>query len=305
MNTIKNEIPSSTGQTLRLVEWMPDNSKAIVQIIHGMAEHIDRYEDFAAFLTGHGYGVVGNNHAGHGETASIKGYFAEKDGWKKVVEDIHQVRLRLQKEYPDLPYFMFGHSMGSFLLRTYLQDHSDGLAGAIVCGTGQQPTAMLAIGSLIAGIQSLFGGAKKPCRLLNMISSKQFAATVPEYKTTFDWLTRDEKIVQQYIDDDYCGFPFTASAYLDLFHGFRSIVDGSRYAHSNKELPLFLIAGQSDPVGEMGKMVIYVEELLKNWGFQNVSRKFYPQARHELTNELNRQEVYEDILEFLERWIPC
>ena len=137
MNIQKSDIPSATGQTLRLLKWLPEQPKAIVQIIHGMAEHINRYDHFAQFLVEHDFAVVGNNHAGHGETAKLKGYFAENDGWDKVIEDIHQVRLDMQREFPNIPYFMLGHSMGSFLLRTYIQKHAEGLQAAILSGTGQ------------------------------------------------------------------------------------------------------------------------------------------------------------------------
>lgn len=301
MEASTRTMPSATGQTLKIYEWIPENPRAILQILHGMGEHMERYDAFAKFLNTQGYAVVGGNHAGHGETCTLKGYFADSEGWDKVLQDIHSIRLATSKKYPLLPYFIFGHSMGSFLLRSYLQEHSQGLTAAIICATGEQPAPLVAFGTLIAKLQCFLGGAKKPCKILADISNSNFTKALPNSKTSFDWLTRDDAIVQKYIADEYCGFPFTANAYLDLFSGFRRNAKGENYQNSNKTLPLLFIAGDQDPVGDMGKMVEFVANRFGEWGFQNIEIKLYPGARHEILNETNMEEVFADVLAYLER----
>ncbi len=304
MEKSKSVICSTTKQKVILCKWIPENPKAIVQIIHGMAEHIERYDEFASFLANHGYAVVGANHPGHGETVEVKGYFAKEDGWQKVLDDIHHIRIDMQKEFPNIPYFMFGHSMGSFLLRSYLQEHCCGITGAVISGTGYQAPALVHIGSLIAHTQVLFGGDKKPSHLLNNMSFKAFNKTVANPKTDFDWLSRDEHEVDKYIADPYCGFPFTAGGFKDFFSGLKRIANEKGYKNTCKTTPLFFVSGTCDPVGNMGCGVKCVFGHYKKLGFQNASYKLYEGARHEILNEINRQEVFGDILQFLEN-IVC
>lgn len=299
------ELNSVGGEILDAFKYIPENPIAIVQLIHGMAEHIHRYENFAEFLAEKGYIVVGHTHAGHGTNAKILGYIADEDGWNILLKDIDSIRNIISDEYCDLPYFMFGHSMGSMLLRNYLQDHSDGLSGAIICGTAKQPLAAIKLGKIIASFQKWIGNSKKPSSLLNLLSFGAYNNHIANPRTHFDWLSRDDKQVNKYIQDPYCGFPFTASAYYDLFTGLENIENTQNNKNINKSLPIYIISGSNDPVGDNGKAIQRLYNEYKNIGIQTVDIGVYKEARHEILNEINNDEVYNDILKFLERILKC
>lgn len=295
------EIKSVGGETLDALKYIPENPVGIVQIIHGMSEHIHRYDGFASFLAEHGYIVVGHTHAGHGKNAHILGYFANEGGWDILLQDIDNIRKTISQDFPKLPYFIFGHSMGSMLLRNYLQAHSDGLKGAIICGTAKQPLSAVLIGKCIARLQKWFGRGKRASTLLSTLSFGTFNKNFHNPRTLYDWISRDENEVDKYIDDPYCGFPFTASGYYDLFTGIENIEKTQNNRDINKDLPIYIISGSSDPVGANGKAVQKLYSEYKNLGIKNVDITVYKEARHELLNELNKEEVYNDILNFLER----
>ncbi|NMD38180.1 MAG: alpha/beta hydrolase [Christensenellaceae bacterium] len=296
----KSIFKSLTDQDMEMYRWTPTgNIKGIVQIIHGMAEHIFRYDNFARFLVDNSYMVVGFNIAGHGKTAKHLGYFANDNGWTKVVEDIHKLRETIQSGFKNTPYFILGHSMGSFITRTYLQKYSDGLAGVILSGSGQQAPIMVTLGSLIAKAQILFGKGKEKSIILNNLSFASFNKAFEPARTSFDWLSRDNNQVDKYIADDYCGFAFTAGGYRDLLYGIKGINNISNSANINKDLPIYLFSGDKDPVGNNGKAVLEIAEIFKDLGIKDVETKLYPNGRHEMLNEINKDEVYSDVLIWL------
>ena len=292
---------SVQGQPLSARKWVPEGEiRGMIQLVHGMAEHIDRYDGVAEYLNSRGFLVFGHNHLGHGEGTPLKGYFGEENGWQALIDDVHSLRRMMEKEYPQFPCFLLGHSMGSFVVRCYLTEHSEGLSGAVLSGTGWFSPATVSGGLALAGLICLLGGEKKESPLINKVgfssSNKPFAPN----RTDFDWLSRDEKEVDKYVADPWCGFLFTAGGYRDMFRGLRRMSDPAGLQTIRKELPLLLISGESDPVGSMGEGVRKVAESFREAGIREVETKLYPGARHELFNELNRQEVFADLANWLE-----
>ena len=209
---IRGSFRSVTGQELEKRLWPAEGQpKAVVQFVHGMAEHIDRYDAPAKALNQAGFIVVGHTHLGHGQNAAVKGYFADKDGWDALIEDANALRRETQAQYPDLPYFLLGHSMGSFVARTYCLKYEEGLAGAIFSGTGHFGKGIVTAGSAIAAIQCFFGGAQKPCMLLHHMNFSANNQKVDNPRTDSDWLTRDAEQVALYKADPLCGFPLHGS----------------------------------------------------------------------------------------------
>ena len=295
---IKGTFSSSTGLRLDYRLWLPEGQpKAVIQLVHGMAEHIDRYDGAARAFADAGFAVVGHTHLGHGTQARIKGFFAEKDGWQHLIEDVHLLRQRTQQHLPGVPYVLLGHSMGSFVVRCYLMQYAQGLSGAILSGTGFFPKPVALLGLGVAKLVCLFGGEKKPSKLINSIAFGSSNKLFKPARTDFDLLTRDEAIVDAYVADPYCGFIFTGSAYRDFFSGLNRL---TKVEGVPADLPVLLFSGEKDPVGS-GNGVQKVAEQLRKAGVKQVDVKLYPDARHEMFNELNRQEVYRDVAEWVEK----
>lgn len=291
---------STAGPELDARVWLPDGQpKAVVQLVHGMAEHIDRYDEPARYLAGRGYVVVGHTHLGHGPKAAVKGFFARENGWQHLIDDVHALRQRMQAEYPGLPYFLLGHSMGSFITRCYLPEYAGGLAGCVLSGTGRFDNATITAGLVVSTLVCLLGGAEKPSALIDKLGFSSSNKPFEPARTPFDWLSRDGDKVDQYIADPSCGFPFTGAGYRDFFRGLKQMMDDSRLQGIPKNLPLLLFSGDHDPVGDMGEGVKKVADTFRQAGLQDVTLKLYEGGRHEMFNELNRDEVYADLAEWL------
>lgn len=277
--------------------WAPEGSpRAIVQILHGMAEHIDRYERMAKALNEKGYLAAGRNHRGHGKDAEPLGYFADKNGWDAILADAHDVSAELKKRYPGVPFILLGHSMGSFLAREYALRYGQELDGLILSGTGFYPKALCAAGRLMARLSP----KKKPAKFVDKIAFSGNNKPFAPGRTGFEWLSRDEREVDKYVADPLCGFTFTGSAFADFFGGLMALTDESRLDAMPKGLPVYFMSGDRDPVGQMGEGVRQVAEQFKNAGMQSVTVKLYPEARHELFNELNRDQVTADLTAWLD-----
>ena len=287
--------PSSDGKTLIHVnQWTPSERRilGVVQIAHGVAEYGARYAPFARFLCGHGFVVVANDHLGHGQSL-IEGapmvYLGEKDGWWHVVDDMEELRRRTAKLFPRKPYFLFGHSMGSFLSRTHLIRYPGRLDGCILCGTGHQSPALIAGGKLIAD------------REIRRLGKKAFSArAVAPARTKFDWVSASEENVDAYIADPLCGGDTTLGLFRDMLDGLSYITRQSNMDKMDADLPVFFIAGDQDPVGDMGKGVRKAHDCFKKAGIRDLSIKLYHGLRHEILNEASRQYVYRDVLDWLE-----
>lgn len=278
--------------------WEPKIAPiGIIQIIHGIAEHASRYDDFAAYLNALGYLVLAEDHMGHGESAkqgSVKGYF--HGGWWAAVEDVCSLMRNIKAQYPNLPYILFGHSMGSFMARTILARYPDiGLSGCVICGTGWQPDSVLGAGRLLAGTICKLSDPQKPNMLLHKIAFGSYNQRVEHPRTAHDWLTRDNKIVDAYTADPMCGFVASAGLMNDMFEGIAYIQKKSNLLQMDKTMPILFIAGGDDPVGGYGTGVQKTAQCFRDAGMQNVTVKIYPLGRHEILNEINKNEVYADV----------
>jgi alpha-beta hydrolase superfamily lysophospholipase len=299
--------PSVDGKTqIHAIRWEPEGEpKAVLQIIHGMVEFIDRYDDFARYLTDHGYLVVGEDHLGHGasvQSDEYHGYFG-RDGNEWVIADIHQLRLMIHEEFPELPYLMLGHSMGSFLVRQYITEkdgrYAEGLSGVIVMGTGWQPNAVLASGKAVA---KLLGTGKpgRKARLIDIMSFGNYLKKIENVRTSSDWLTKDEQIVDWYRAQPWCNFSFTPNAYYHMFRGMQKAHDINRMKKLPAGLPILFASGAEDPVGNWGEGVRKAFMVYTENTECEVSIRIYDDDRHEILNETDRDKVYADMLEFLD-----
>lgn len=285
---------------IHAVKWIPD-SKAplcILQIIHGMAEYMERYDDFAFAMAKKGILVVGEDHLGHGKTAGENGtygYFCERDAATVVVRDSHRLKKLTQEQYPGVPYIILGHSMGSFILRNYLWRYGTGIQAAIIAGTGMQPKAVLTAGKVAARVQKLFKDSKYPSGLLNALAFGSYNKRIKANRTVMDWLTKDEKIVDAYIDNPLCGFTFTINGFQTLFELAESVHKKTNLEKMPKLLPVLFISGTEDPVGDYGKGVNKAYRSFIEAGMKNVQMKMYSDARHEILNETEKDNIYEDI----------
>ncbi len=270
--------------------------KGIIQISHGMCEYIGRYHRFMADLADSGFIVAAHDHLGHGDSSPEDryGYFGDTDGYKHLVEDLHLMTALVKQKFEILPYFLFGHSMGSFITRLYLSKYSYELNGVIICGTGG-PNPMSKTGAVIANFVSSARGPLYRSPLLDHMAFGSFNKKFSPCRTSKDWLTRDEDIVDKYLSDPKCMFLFTAVGFRDLTTLSAMTNSSAWYKSLNPELPMLLISGGMDPVGDYGKGVTKVFCQLHDTGIQNITMHLYPDARHELLNEINYQEVFSDI----------
>ena len=295
---------SSDGKTqLYYRVYLPeDEPVGIVQLVHGIAEHIARYDAFASFLADNGYIVAGHDQLGHGKSSlndSTLGFFSEKDGWEKAVQDIHALHDILAERFPGKPYVLFGHSMGSFLARTYLIQYRSGLDGAVISGTGQQSRALVTGGRLMSALEMRRHGATYKSDLLNNMAFGSYTKKLDDVRTPVDWLSRDPGVVDRYVEDPLSGFVPSAGLLHDMMGGIDYISRSKNIAKMNKDLPVFFFSGDCDPVGEQGKGVSRAYKAFRKAGMKNVTMKLYKGGRHEMLNETNKDEVYQDILTWL------
>ena len=285
-------------------EWLPDSTPVgMVQISHGVAEHIERYDDFARFLAENGFVVAGMDHLGHGKSVSNpehQGYFGEFGGWELVVGDMRKLYERMREQHVGLPIYMLGHSMGSFLTRTYLIRYHDGPDGAIIVGTGQQGGLKVAGGLAIANHIIKTRGTSHKSQLLNDMAFAGYNSRYKPNRTEFDWLCRDPQVVDAYIADPNCGFVASAGLFRDLLTGVKYISSMKNLDRINKDLPIYFISGDEDPVGDYGKGVVKAYNSFLKAGLSDVSLKLYHGGRHEILNETNKAEVFADVLSWLQ-----
>lgn len=296
---------SGDGTDIYVYHWSPEPDttvKGIVQLAHGMAETAARYERFASTLTKHGYVVYANDHRGHGKTAGCLakvGYLAEEDGFAWIVKDMHQLTARIKKEYPNAPVFLLGHSMGSFATQRYIMLFGKELKGAILSGSNGSAALLHHLGLLVASMEVRKNGRKAKSERMNQLSFGSYNNAFKPTRTEFDWLSRDEAEVDQYIEDPYCGDVFTAGFYYDFMKGLREIDKLENVKLVPKELPIYIFSGEKDPVGGAGKGVKKLYHTYRKCGVLDVSIKLYPEGRHEMLNELNRAEVTQDVVDWL------
>ena len=299
--------PSRDNQTqIHAVRWIPDSEKpeCIVQIVHGMAEYVERYEEFTLFLTSRNVLVTGEDHLGHGKSIredKNPGYFCEQDPATVVVRDVHRLKKLTQEEYPGIPYIIFGHSMGSFITRNYLCRYGSGIQGAVICGTGMQPGALIAISKLLAQLQKLIKGDNYISHFIDKCAFGSYNKRIENPRTSKDWLTKDEAIVDKYLMDPLCGFTFTVNGFRTLFELIARIQKAENLKKIPQELPIYIISGAEDPVGDYGKGVQAAYDSLEAVGMTNLSMKLYEGDRHEILNETDRETVMEDTWNWIKK----
>lgn len=299
-----NWIEMSDGQRVHLQQWSTPSiePKAIVQIAHGMAEHIDRYDLFAQFLVKNGIFVYGNDHRGHGKTGEnqkLMGYFSDHQGFEQVTDDLETITNLIKKEYPNTPIYLFGHSMGSFLARRYIQRSSEKIDGVILSGTGYYSIFVTTFAKLLASWEMGRKGKTSPSPFLNKLSFGSFNKKMKDAETDFDWLTRDKQVVNNYINDPYTGFIPTTTFFYDLFTGLQLIHDDQLIAKIKEQLPILFITGDQDPVGNKTLGVQKVIKQYRKHDLHSIESFVYKEGRHELLNETNKHDIYKDIYNWI------
>jgi alpha-beta hydrolase superfamily lysophospholipase len=280
------------------------NPVAHIHLLHGMAEHIGRYEDFAKHLVEQGFIVSGHDHRGHGRTAElngIQGHFADDGGFDRAVQDAYEAITFFRTDYFSPRFILFGHSMGSFVARRYVQLHGDKVDLAIFSGTGGDPGVGRYAGQAIAYLSGKKNGFNKPNHFLNNLVFGGFNKSIKDSVTEFDWLSTDTKSVEKYIVDQACGFVPTTRFFTDLFHGLGKIHSKKEINKIPKNLPLFLFSGSEDPVGGNGKGVWSVARQYKSAGMNDVTVLLFEGGRHEMLHEVNREEVFKTIIDWIEK----
>ncbi|MBO6060926.1 MAG: lysophospholipase [Clostridia bacterium] len=293
---------SATGLCdIAAYKWLPEGKPAaVIQIVHGMAEHAQRYDDIARYFNSLGYAVYAEDHPGHGASingSGKKGWFAPENGWSLVIEDIMALHKKVKEAHPGVPMVLYGHSMGSFLARTVASRYPGEFCAFIFSGTaGKNP--VLAIAKAIANSHIKKNGGAVPDDQLNGLAFGSYLKKIKDARTPVDWLSRDTQVVDKYMEDDLCGFTFTSAAFRDLFDGLGEIA-GKKWAEKVENVPILLVAGKEDPVGSYGKGVVEVCEDLRKTGHTRVVLTLYEGGRHEMHNETNKAEVYRGIAAFL------
>lgn len=297
-------LSSDDRSWLRVMVWLPPHAytrRGVVQLVHGMAEHIERYDDFARFLASLGYVVFGHDHIGHGKSVVANtelGCMPLEGGKEILIEDINRVQqaaLRMCGPLDGLPRFIFGHSMGSYVTRAYIARYATGLAGAVLCGTGNQPLMMARAGNALCRFVGSLKGADYRSRFVDKLCVGMFSSAITDARTDYDWISTDPAVVDAYIADSLSGFMFSVGGYATLTDLVAEVVTPASAAAVPDDLPLLFIAGAEDPVGTRGVDVKKAANLYKNQGVKNVRTIIYPGMRHEILNEPRHEDVYSDV----------
>ena len=277
------------------------NAKGVVQIVHGMCEYKERYEGFIDYLTRNGYIVFAHDHRGHGGSVTANenlGYFGDKKG-EAIVDDAALVTDEIRRLYPGLSVTLFGHSMGSLVVRAYIQKYEEKIDKLIVCGSPSK-NSLAGFGLMLNGVISAFRGKKYRSRLMANASTGGGDDKFPgEGKNA--WLTRDKTVVEKYNADEKCNFVFSCNGFSNLLHLVKNAYKKKKYPAKHSDLPIFFMAGADDPVIGSEKKWLAAQQFLRDVGYKNVTGKLYPKMRHEILNELGKEEVYADALAFIEK----
>jgi alpha-beta hydrolase superfamily lysophospholipase len=306
MNNWEGLISAEDRTKIYLRKYIPSNPKAVIQIVHGMAEHGGAYKNFIENLVHNQFAVYIHDQRGHGKTASNEddlGFFGDKIEWEDIAKDIIFISKIIKNELSDIPLILFGHSMGSYLSRRVVQLDGGLYDGLIISGTGFDPGILRMLGVFLAGTESMIIGANKRSKLLDLLTFGNFNNHFKFPKTKYDWLTRDEAEIDRYIKDPYCGFICSSSFYRELLKGVGIIHKKNEIKKTPISLPIFIFSGSKDPVGQNGDGVKKVYEQYKSIGCTNVKMKLYEEARHEMLHETNKEEVYHDVKTWIEQTV--
>ena len=306
-NTVKKETLSyesrSQVQRVHAVKWVPAGDiKAIIIIAHGMAEHIERYDDFANYLAKRGILVAGCDYIGHGKSVvgqELYGYFCSRDPATVVVRDVHRLKKIIQADYPGFPMIIMGHSFGSFVARNYLCRYGSGVDGAILMATGMPPKALIMVSRFLANMQALLIGSDKPGKFLNGLAFSAYNKRIKDAASPFSWISANKENVEKYEADPLCGFLFTVNGFQTLGEMIYRIHKPGNLANVPAQLPILMVAGSEDPVGDYGEGVKRAGKSLKKAGVRDIKIRLYPWGRHEILHEDEKEEVYDDIIGWL------
>jgi alpha-beta hydrolase superfamily lysophospholipase len=303
-----SRLPRPDGTSVAVYKWpAPDApSKAVVQIVHGLAEHAARYDRLAKALTQAGYAVYASDHRGHGQTSTGPrelGHFADRDGFERIVEDVYAVNRQIVAEQPGRPVVLLGHSFGSFITQRYLALHGDSIQAAVISGTTAGAAALLKVALGIAKMERLRLGARSTSTLLQKLTFGGYNNAFKPTKTEFDWLSRDVEEVAKYVADPLCGFAVTTQSWVDLLSGMIANEDSALRARVPKHLPIYIVSGAVDPTGRASQGPKALAAAYESAGLDQVTLRLYPDGRHELLNETNRNEVTSDLIAWLDAHI--
>jgi alpha-beta hydrolase superfamily lysophospholipase len=295
--------PVRKNTKIHCCQWVPEGKvRGVIQIVHGIAEYGARYDELARVFADHGFVVVAEDHMGHGGSISEEipqGCFA--DGWLTAVPDTYRLLCMTKEEYPDVPYIIYGHSMGSFMTRTLLYTYPNaGLSAAVISGTGWMPPVILKTGRAVCGMEAKKKGEQNTSPLINKLMFGSYNKGFENPRTAVDWLSRDEAVVDRYIADPLCGFDASVGLSYEMLGGMLANEDAKNLDRMPKDLPVLFVSGDKDPVGGNGKGVRQTWAAFRKAGMQDVRLRLYPDGRHEMHNELNRAELHADVLAFLD-----
>lgn len=301
MKSADFEFTTVDRATLYVRGWLIDEPKAIVQVIHGMAEHSARYERLAAALAEAGYSTYAHDHRGHGRSipqGAKPGHMANSDSWNRIVEDAHGVNREIATRHRGVPIVVLGHSMGSYVLQQLLFEHPSDMVGAALSGSNGKPPPIAKVASIIARVERARVGRANPSPILQKMTIGDFNKAFAPNRTESDWLSRDNSEVDKYVADPLCGFDVSTQVWLDLFAGLDRINKPSHVAKVPKDIPIYIFSGDRDPAGVDGKGATRLYEAYKRAGIFDVRLKLYPEGRHEMFNEINRDEVTRDLIDW-------
>ena len=300
----------SDGTEIWVNKWLPDdieNCKAVIQLHHGLSEHSLRYDRLGSVLCENGYALVAYDMRGHGRTAEnaekkgtgIFGKLADKDGFNRVVEDLHEMILNDKKEFAGKKVFLLGHSFGSFVSQGFIEKYSSEIDGCILCGTaGPMSPLLISGGCMLSAIVKKFKGDNFISKLLADASFGSYNKRIKNQKTSVDWLSKNELNIQMYQDDKWCGTDLTASFFYDMTHALKQIHKSKNIKKISNDLPVFIIYGTDDPVGSYGETIKKLYNIYKANGIKNLSIKSYEGDRHEIFNEDDKEVVEKDVIEW-------
>lgn len=294
----------SNTNKIHAIKWVPEGTPlCIVQIVHGMAEYVERYDEFATFLTDRNIMVVGADHLGHGLSMgeNPSGYFCERQPDKVLVEDVRILKTIIRKEYTDIPYIMFGHSMGSFITRNFIHTYSREIDGAILAGTGMLPKPLLVAMKMLVNVLILAKGSRYKSAFIDKIAFGSYLDRIDNPQTVYDWLSTDGERVKKYMEDSLCGFSFTLNGFKGLAGLMSGLYDREKIATIEKDFLIHFIYGDQDPVGDYGKSAYKSSQVYIDAGMNKVTDKVYPGKRHELLHEDIRENVMEDIYTWINK----
>lgn len=293
------ELKAMDGRAIQVYGMLPvEQPTKVLVISHGMAEHIERYQWFAQQLADAGIAVYGANHRGHGADCTLAGHYDDDCGWQKVTDDLHLIIEHIKQTH-DVPLILFGHSMGSFVARQYAVRYGNLLSGLILSGSNHQPSFVFKAGLIASKIERTRLGSRKPSKVLDFLSFGTFNQRFKPIRTENDWLSRDDAQVDKYNADALCGFSCSTQFWCDFMQGLADISSQDAFQRIDSSLPVYVFSGDHDPVGRMSKGVVALEKALREISKCPTRIKLYAGGRHEMLNEINREQVATDTLEWL------